>query len=230
MQAFGKAISVAALKSRLRHVERSFIRVEADELTYPAHVILRFRLEQAIGFRGIWRWRICRALGMRGCKRSLALRRRMTGSGCLQDIHWYDGAFGYFPSYTLGAMAAAQLMAAARRAVPGLDAGFAQGDIAPLTAWLSRNVHSQGARLGFGALLEQATGRGVQPGGVSGASNRALFDGRSDVLGQVQGSQLRASRLAFNTSRRRSSGVQARYRRTSASSSPCSEPASPDTR
>jgi carboxypeptidase Taq len=83
--------------------------------------------------------------------------------GCLQDIHWYDGALGYFPSYTLGAMAAAQLMAAARRAVPGLDAGFAAGDIAPLTAWLTRNVHSQGARLGFGQLLEQATGEAFSP-------------------------------------------------------------------
>jgi carboxypeptidase Taq len=160
--AFGKAISVAALKSRLRHVERSFIRVEADELTYPAHIILRFRLEQALvagdlavaDLPGAWREAMQAVLGITPPD---------DRQGCLQDIHWYDGALGYFPSYTLGAMAAAQLMAAARREVPGLDAGFAQGDIAPLTAWLTRNVHSQGSRLGFGQLLEQATGEAFSP-------------------------------------------------------------------
>jgi carboxypeptidase Taq len=160
--AFGKAISVAALKSRLRHVERSFIRVEADEMTYPAHVILRFRLEQALvagdlavaDLPGAWR---------DGMQAVLGIAPPDDRQGCLQDIHWYDGAFGYFPSYTLGAMAAAQLMAAARLAVPGLDAGFAQGDIAPLTAWLTRNVHSKGSRLGFGQLLEQATGEPFSP-------------------------------------------------------------------
>ena len=69
--------------------------------------------------------------------------------GCLQDIHWYDGAFGYFPSYTLGAMAAAQLMAAARRATPGLDEALAQGDLAPLVSWLRTNVHGHASRYGF---------------------------------------------------------------------------------
>jgi carboxypeptidase Taq len=160
--AFGKAISVDALKSRLRHVARSFIRVEADEMTYPAHVILRFRLEQALvsgdlavaDLPGAWR---------EGLQAVLGITPPDDRQGCLQDIHWYDGALGYFPSYTLGAMAAAQLMAAARRAVPELDAGFAQGDIAPLTDWLRRNVHSKGSRLGFGQLLEQATGEAFSP-------------------------------------------------------------------
>ncbi len=69
--------------------------------------------------------------------------------GCLQDIHWYDGAFGYFPSYTLGAMAAAQLMAAARRAVPGLDAALGKGDLSPLLGWLRAKVHGKGSLLEF---------------------------------------------------------------------------------
>ena len=94
-----------------RRVERSFIRVDADELTYPAHVILRFRLEQAMiagdltvaDLPGAWND------GFSASAR--ASPRRTMLQGCLQDIHWYDGAFGYFPSYTLGAMAAAQLMA-----------------------------------------------------------------------------------------------------------------------
>lgn len=161
-EAFGQAITVAGLKSRLRHVERSFIRVEADELTYPAHIILRFRLEEALvsgdlavaDLPGAW---------SEGLQAVLGITPPDDRHGCLQDIHWYDGALGYFPSYTLGAMAAAQLMAAARRAVPMLDAGLAVGDIAPLTAWLARNVHSQGSRLGFRALLEQATGEAFSP-------------------------------------------------------------------
>jgi carboxypeptidase Taq len=160
--AFGKAITAAGLKAKLRHVERSLIRVEADELTYPAHVILRFRLEEALisgdlavgDLPGAWN---------DGLHAVLGLRPPDDRRGCLQDIHWYDGAFGYFPSYTLGAMAAAQLMAAARAAVPGLDAGLAAGDIGPLTSWLAANVHSMGARLGFHQVLVQATGEVLTP-------------------------------------------------------------------
>jgi carboxypeptidase Taq len=161
-EAFGKPITVPALKSRLRHVERSFIRVEADEMTYPAHVILRFRLEQALvagelavaELPGAWN---------DGFDALLGLTPPDDGHGCLQDIHWYDGAIGYFPSYTLGAMAAAQLMAAARRAIPTLDTAFAKGDLSPLTGWLTEHVHSKGARLGFNDLLLAATGAPLDP-------------------------------------------------------------------
>ena len=83
--------------------------------------------------------------------------------GCLQDIHWYDGGFGYFPSYTLGAMAAAQLMAAARRDVPGLDLALGQGDLAPLTGWLRTHVHGIGSLLGFNDMLREATGKPLDP-------------------------------------------------------------------
>ena len=83
--------------------------------------------------------------------------------GCLQDIHWHDGGFGYFPSYTLGAMAAAQLMKAARIATPGLDAALAEGDLSPLVGWLRVNVHAHGASLGFQDLLRAATGKPLDP-------------------------------------------------------------------
>ena len=83
--------------------------------------------------------------------------------GVLQDIHWYDGAIGYFPSYTLGAMGAAQLMAAARRAEPGLDAALAQGDMSVLLGWLRANVHGKGSLLGFNDLLKEATGKSLDP-------------------------------------------------------------------
>ena len=83
--------------------------------------------------------------------------------GCLQDIHWYDGAFGYFPSYTLGAMAAAQLMAAAGATSPGLDAALATGDLSPLLDWLRAKVHGKGSLLEFNDLLREATGKPLDP-------------------------------------------------------------------
>ena len=146
-----------------RHVSRGFIRVDADEITYPAHVILRFRLEQALiggdlavaDLPGAWNETLTRLLGVTPPD---------DARGCLQDIHWYDGAFGYFPSYTLGAMAAAQLMKAARLALPELDASLARGDLLPLIGWLRENVHAQGNRLGFQDLLRHATGKPLDPG------------------------------------------------------------------
>jgi carboxypeptidase Taq len=145
-----------------RHVSRGFIRVDADEMTYPAHVILRFRLEQALvggdlavaDLPGAWN---------DGLQALLGIVPPDDAKGCLQDIHWYDGGFGYFPSYSLGAMAAAQLMAAARRAEPGLDDGLARGELGVLTSWLRANVHGKGSLLGFNDLLEAATGKPLDP-------------------------------------------------------------------
>jgi carboxypeptidase Taq len=145
-----------------RRVERGFIRVDAGEISYPAHVILRFRLERAMiggelavaDLPGAWNEGFARLLG-----------REVPDDvqGCLQDIHWHDGAFGYFPSYTLGAMAAAQLMRAVREAVPDVDAALAEGDFAPMMGWLREKVHSQGSRLGFQDLLRHATGKPLDP-------------------------------------------------------------------
>lgn len=141
-----------------RRVERGHIRVEADELTYPAHVILRFRLEQALIAGDLSLVDLPDAWGQ-GLRDLLGIAPPDDARGCLQDIHWYDGAFGYFPSYTLGAMAAAQLMAAARRAVPDLDGALAEGELGVLVSWLRRHVHAEGSRLGFNDLLRAATGR-----------------------------------------------------------------------
>jgi carboxypeptidase Taq len=145
-----------------RHVERSAIRVDADELTYPAHVILRFRLEQALiagdldvgDLPGAWN---------DGMQALLGIAPRDDSEGCLQDIHWYDGAFGYFPCYTLGAMSAAQLMEAARAQIPGLDESFGHGDLSLLLGWLRTHVHQIGSRLDMNVILEQATGRKLDP-------------------------------------------------------------------
>ncbi len=156
------AYAPANLARLWRRVARGLIRVEADEMTYPAHVILRFGLEQALiggdlavaDLPGAWN---------EGLKRMLGLMPPSDSLGCLQDIHWYDGAFGYFPSYTLGAMAAAQFMAAARREVPDLDEALSLGDFSPLRTWLREKVHGKGSLLGFNDLLAAATGKPLDP-------------------------------------------------------------------
>ena len=154
----GPAWSADNLLALVTRVERGYIRVDADEVTYPAHVILRYRLEQAIlagdlplaDLPGAWNDGMAALLGIRPPD-----DRR----GCLQDIHWYSGAWGYFPTYTLGAIAAAQLYAAAKAADATIEPALAEGDFAPLYAWLGPNVHEQGSRYGTGELLERATGR-----------------------------------------------------------------------
>ena len=78
--------------------------------------------------------------------------------GCLQDIHWYDGAWGYFPTYTLGAMAAAQIYAAAISAVPAIPDAIAIGDFQPLMTWLAEHIHGKGSLLSTAELIESATG------------------------------------------------------------------------
>jgi carboxypeptidase Taq len=161
-QAFARQITVSMLKSDLRHVARSFIRVDADELTYPAHVLLRFRLEQAL-LSGDLTVADLPAAWNDGIQNLLGITPPDDRRGCLQDIHWYAGSFGYFPSYTLGAMAAAQLMSAARKATPDIDTALAIGDFSPLNGWLNQNIHAQGARLGFNELLIAATGEPLNP-------------------------------------------------------------------
>jgi carboxypeptidase Taq len=143
-------------------VEPGFIRVDADEVTYPVHIILRFRLEQALiagdlapaDLPGAWNEAMRDLLGLTVTEDRL---------GCLQDIHWYDGAFGYFPTYTLGAMTAAQLFAAAKRAVPEIPQAIARGDFAPLMTWLRAKVHGHGAQFTTDELLEKATGKPLDP-------------------------------------------------------------------
>ena len=145
-----------------RHVERGFIRVDADEVTYPAHVILRFRLEQLL-ISGDLPVADLPIAWNDGLRELLGIVPPDDARGCLQDIHWYDGLFGYFPSYSLGAIAAAQLMAAARHAMPDMDAALARGELAPLLGWLRANVHGKGSLLGFNDLLREATGKPLDP-------------------------------------------------------------------
>jgi carboxypeptidase Taq len=143
---------------RLYHkVERAPIRVQADEVTYPAHILLRYDLETAMvagdlavaDLPGAWR---------EGMRTLLGIDVTDDKNGCMQDIHWYGGDFGYFPTYTLGALAAAQLFGAACAADAAVMTGIGAGDFTPLLAWLRTNVHSKGSSLGTNDLLVAATG------------------------------------------------------------------------
>ncbi|MGE0151220.1 MAG: carboxypeptidase M32 [Reyranellaceae bacterium] len=139
-------------------VKPGFIRVDADEVTYPLHVMLRYRLERAL-IGGDMALSDLPAAWNEGMQKSLGITPPDDRWGCLQDIHWPDGAWGYFPTYTLGALAAAQLFQAARQADADVLPGIAQGDFKPLYAWLKREVHAKGSLLETDALLTAATGQ-----------------------------------------------------------------------
>ena len=153
----GEAWQPEAAYRRQIRVEPGAIRVDADEVTYPTHVILRYRLERAMlggdllprDLPGAW---------SDGLKQTIGVVPTSDREGCLQDIHWYDGAWAYFPTYTLGALIAAQLFAAAREAIPGLLATIQQGEFAPLLDWLRANIHSKGSLLSTADLVKAATG------------------------------------------------------------------------
>jgi len=133
------------------------IRGDADEVTYPAHVILRYRLEQAMIAGDLAPADLPGAFND-GLKALIGIVPPDDRDGVLQDIHWYDGYWGYFPTYTLGALIAAQLFAAARRAIPSLVEEIGRGEFAPLLDWLRREVHAQGSLWSTAELVEKATG------------------------------------------------------------------------
>lgn len=143
-------------------VERGFIRVDADELTYPLHVALRHRLERRL-IGGDLEVADLPEAWNEGMRELLGVVPPDDRVGCLQDIHWPVGAFGYFPCYTLGAMLAAQLFRAAQAEVPGLLDSIGKGDFAPMLGWLRERVHGQGARPSFEGLVVEATGGPLTP-------------------------------------------------------------------
>jgi carboxypeptidase Taq len=158
----GPAWELENLYRLYTRVEPGFIRVDADEVTYPAHIILRYRLERAL-IGGDLALADLPAAWNDGMKELLGIVPPDDRLGCLQDIHWPGGDFGYFPTYTMGAIAAAQIYAAARRGNPDLEESIARGDFAPLMGWLRTHVHSQGSRQVADDLLTAATGEPLNP-------------------------------------------------------------------
>ena len=153
----GDSADADTLYRRAIRVEPGFIRVDADEVTYPAHIMLRYRLERALiggdlavdEIPGAWA-DIHEAL--------LGIRPQNDAEGCLQDIHWSVGELGYFPSYTIGALMAAQFFDTAAQSEPELWPAVERGDFAPLFGWLRANVHGLASRYEGPMLLERATG------------------------------------------------------------------------
>jgi carboxypeptidase Taq len=140
-----------------RRVRRSLIRVNADEVSYPLHVILRFRLERAM-FAGDLKIADLPGAWSDGMRSLVGISPADDKDGCLQDVHWPSGIFGYFPTYTMGALAAAQLFAAARAAVPSLQDDLARGDFSTLLGWLRVHVHGLGRLYSMDEILRRATG------------------------------------------------------------------------
>lgn len=153
--------SPADLANGVRRVAPSFIRVEADEVTYDLHILLRFELELALtegrlkvkDLPEAWNARFQELFGLIVPDDT---------RGVLQDIHWSLGSLGYFPTYTLGNLNAAQLMFAAEKKIPGLPDQLAQGNYAPLLHWLRENVHQHGRKYLPAELMRRATGEPTQ--------------------------------------------------------------------
>jgi carboxypeptidase Taq len=154
----GPEWSLDNLYAHLTRVKRSAIRVDADELTYPVHVQVRYELEKKL---------LAGELAVRNLpeawnsimEQRLGVKPTTDVEGCLQDVHWAVGSFGYFPSYAVGYAMAAQFHERLREAVPDLDAQLAQGEFAGLFGWLREHVHSVGARVTAHELVKLATGK-----------------------------------------------------------------------
>lgn len=147
----------------MTRVRPDFIRVDADELTYPAHVILRYDIEKRL-IDGSIEAEDIPDLWDEGMARLLDIDTRGNfRDGCMQDVHWTMGLFGYFPCYTLGAMYAAQWFASIRRVHPDLDNRIAAGDLSPAFTWLHDHVWSQASRWSTDVLSTRATGKTLDP-------------------------------------------------------------------
>ena len=163
--AFGDqpAFDAHNLHRLMTRVKPGLIRVDADEVTYPAHVILRYEIErpliegdiEAEDIPALWDEKMMELLGVdtRGNFRD----------GAMQDVHWPESLFGYFPCYSLGAMYAAQWFAAMRRAMPDLDARIAAGDLGAVFDWLRDNIWTQASRWTTDELALRASGEVLNP-------------------------------------------------------------------
>lgn len=150
--------NVANLHTHLTRVRPSMIRVTADEVTYPLHILLRYELEKAL-LSGDLPLDDLPAAWDEQMQKKLGIRPSHVGEGCLQDTHWPGGAIGYFPTYSLGAMIAAQLMDRLESELPELETLCEQGDMAPVTAWLRQHIHAFGSFYNTPELIKEATGK-----------------------------------------------------------------------
>ena len=165
LKKFGEhdGINADNLYHTITRVEKSLIRVDADEVTYPLHVILRYEIERDL-FSGqlalkdlpdAWDDKMQTYLGLS--------TKGNDKDGVMQDVHWPSGAFGYFPAYTLGRLMAQQFYTAALKSAPDIPEKISQGDFSGLMQWLRQHVHEKGSSLTTDDLLKQATGESLNP-------------------------------------------------------------------
>jgi carboxypeptidase Taq len=150
-----ESVDAEQLDRAANRVERSLIRIEADEVTYNLHILIRFELELEIFEGGLELTELPEAWNAR-YRDYLGLEVPDDAHGVLQDVHWPAGAFGYFPTYSLGNVIAGQLWEAAGRDLGDLDSRIAEGDLASLGEWLRERVHRHGRRLSPAEILERA--------------------------------------------------------------------------
>jgi carboxypeptidase Taq len=165
VEAFGDqpAFTAHNLHRLITRVKPGFIRVDADEVTYPAHIILRYEIErpliegeiEAEDIPALWDAKMMELLGID--------TRGNFKDGPMQDVHWPESLFGYFPCYSLGAMFAAQWFAAMRKAMPDLDQRIARGDLVPVFDWLREQIWSQASRWTTDELALRASGETLNP-------------------------------------------------------------------
>lgn len=170
-------IPLETFRRVINHVAPGVIRVQADEVTYDLHIMIRFELERAL-LAGDLRGGDLPGAWAELYRRHLGVAPKTDRTGCLQDGHWSEGLIGYFPTYTLGNVYAAQLFAAAERAVGPLEDAFAGGDFRTLRGWLGEHVHRHGQRYTVAATIERVTGNAPDPSALIESLNHRYRSAR----------------------------------------------------
>jgi len=171
-----EGVSLEDFYAAINYVTPSYIRVEADEVTYNLHILLRFEMERAMlsgdikpaDVPGEWNERFVKYFGIEVDN---------DANGCLQDVHWSSGLFGYFPTYTLGNIYSAQFYAKANEDIPDLEKRFESGDFLTLREWLRENIHKHGLRYRANKLCQRVTG--------SPLSHKPLMDYMNKKFGEI---------------------------------------------
>lgn len=153
-----KKVTVDQFYLAVNKVQPSFIRVDADEVTYPLHVILRFELEKGL-IEGSLKVRDIPEAWIEKMKQYLSITPPTNKEGCLQDVHWAMGGFGYFPTYTLGNLYAAHLFTGFTNTHPDWEKRVASGDLLFVKEWLHKNIYQYGRQYSSHELLKKATGK-----------------------------------------------------------------------
>ena len=157
-----RGIDADGLYRAVNSVQRSLIRVNADETTYNLHIVLRFELELAL-IEGKLAVDDLPSAWNEGMRRLLGVEVPDDAQGVLQDVHWGAGLFGYFPTYTLGNLIAAQLWLQVEADLPGIEQQIGRGELAPLREWLGERIHRHGRKFPPRELLQRVTGESLRP-------------------------------------------------------------------